>query len=98
MAFGGASASAAATAARAASGTLGPRLDHRQRDPLPFVIDTHYPGRHHVADAHHVVRALDVAVGELADVDQARVLQPDVHEGAEVHDVQDGPLQLHAGG
>ena len=77
---------------------LGPRLDHRQRDPFPLLVDAHHPDRHHVAHAHHVVRALDVAVGELADVDQPRVLQADVDEGAEVDDVQDRPLQLHAGG
>ena len=61
------------------------------------MVDAHHPDGHHVADAHHVVRALDVAVGELADVDQARVLQADVDERAEVDDVEHRPLQLHAG-
>ena len=45
-----------------------PGLTMVKRDPLPLVVDAHDPGRDHVADAHHVVRALDIAVGQLADV------------------------------
>src|SRR5262249_50058460 len=74
------------------------RLDHRQRDALPLLVHAHHPDRDHVADTHHVVRALDVAVGQLADVNQARILQPDIDERAEIHDVQDRAFELHAGG
>ncbi len=74
------------------------RLDHRQRHALPLLIDPHHPDRHHVSHAHHVMRALDVAIGKLADVHQARILETNVDECPKIHHVQDRPLQLHAGG
>ncbi len=73
------------------------RLDHRQRNPLPLLVNPHHPDRHHVAHAHHVVRALDVAIGQLTDVHQTRILEADVDERAEIDDVEDRPFQLHAG-
>ncbi len=39
-----------------------------------------------------------VAIGQLADMHQARVVQADVDKGPEVDHVQHGALQLHAGG
>src|SRR5262249_60056388 len=39
----------------------------------------------------------DVTVGHLADVNQSAVFQADVDKGAEVDDVENGALQLHAG-
>ena len=75
-----------------------PRLDHGQRHALALVVDAHHPDRHHIAHAHHVVRALHVSIGKLADVDQPRILQADVDERPEVDDVQDRALELHAGG
>src|SRR5208337_708543 len=62
------SALAAVLASLRATLPLGPRLDHRQRDPLTLLIDAHHPDRHHVAHAHHVVWGLDVAIGKLTDV------------------------------
>ena len=76
---------------------LGPWLDHGQRDTLPFLIHAHHPDRHHVSHTHDIVRALDVAIGELADMHEPRVLQTDVHEGSEVHHIENRALQLHAG-
>ena len=75
---------------------LGAGRDHRQRHAAALLVHRQHPDRHHVADRHHVVGALDVAVGHLADVDQAAVLQADVDEGAEIDDVQHRALQLHA--
>jgi hypothetical protein len=91
-----ASTAAAARPARRAPRALGAGLDHRQRNPFSLLVDPHDPGRDHVADTDYVVGALDVAVGKLADVDQTGILQADVYERAEVHDIQHGPLQLHA--
>src|SRR5262249_5044389 len=71
--------------------------DHRQPDAAAAGVDRKAPARHQTAHRHHTVVPLDVAVGHLADVDQAAVLQADVDEGAEVDDVEDGPLQFHAG-
>ena len=90
-----ATALAAPRATLAASRTLGPRLHHRQRHPLAFLVDAHHPGRDHVTHAHHIVRALDVTIGKLTDVHQSRVFQTNIHERPEVHDVQDRALQLH---
>jgi hypothetical protein len=75
---------------------LGSRFDHRQRNAFPLLVHSHHPGRDHIADAHHVVRALDVAIGELADVHQPRILEADVDESPEVDHIQDRPLELHA--
>ena len=83
--------SAAALALRA-------RFHHCQRDTLPLLIDTHDPDRHHIAHADHVVRRLDVSIGELTDVNETRVLQADIHERAEIDHVKHGAFQLHAGG
>src|SRR5947208_8857010 len=69
--------------------------DHGQRRPAALGVDVQYPDRHHVADRHYLVRTLDVAVGHLADVHQAAVLQADVHERPERHDVEYGALQFH---
>ena len=81
----------------AAALPFGPGLDHRQRDALSLLIDTHHPDVDHIAHADHVVRTLDITIGKLTDVDQSRVFQPDVHESTEVDHVQHGPLQLHPG-
>jgi hypothetical protein len=75
---------------------LGPRLDHRQRDPLALVIDSHHPDVHHVADAHHVVRALHITIGKLANVHQTRILETNIDKRSEVNHIENRPLQLHA--
>ncbi len=71
--------------------------DHRQRDFLLFRFHLDHPHVYHVADAHHVVRALDVAVRQLADVDEAAFLHADVNESPERHDVEHGAFEFHAG-
>src|SRR5208337_898452 len=48
-----ASLAAALASLRGTTLPLGPRLDHRQRDPLTLLIDAHHPNRHHVAHTHH---------------------------------------------
>ncbi len=75
---------------------LGAGLDHRQRHAVPLLIHRQHPDVDHVADGRHLVGALHVAVGHLADVYQAAVLQADIDERAEVDHVQDRALQLHA--
>ena len=72
-------------------------LHHRQGDPFAFLINAHHPDRHHVAHAHHIVRALDVAIGKLADMNKPRILEADVDEGAKIDHVEHGSLQLHGG-
>src|SRR5205823_3463136 len=75
---------------------FGSRLDHRQRHAAPLLVHRHHPHVDHVADRHHVIRTLDVAVRHLADVDETAILQADVDERPEIDDVQHRPLQLHA--
>jgi hypothetical protein len=60
------------------------------------MVNTHYPHGHHIPHAHDVVRALDVPIRQLADVYQAGILEPNVDECTEVHDVEDSSFELHA--
>src|SRR5205823_5519589 len=73
------------------------RLDHRQRHAVALLVDRQHPNPNDVVDRHDVIGAFDVAVGHLADVHQAAVFETNIDEGAEIHNVQDGALQLHAG-
>ncbi len=43
------------------------------------------------------MRALDVPIGQLADMHETRILQADIDESAEIDHVQDRPLELHSG-
>ena len=63
---------------------------------MSLVIDVQYPNFHHVAHRYDVVRTFNIAVGHLADMDQTAILQADVHEGAEIDDVENGALEFHA--
>jgi hypothetical protein len=74
---------------------LSSRLDHRQRNTLALVIDSHDPDVHHVADTHHVVRTLHITIGKLANVHQTRILETNIDERSEVNDIKNSPLQLH---
>ena len=51
---------------------------------------------HDLADLHDLVRVLDVAVGELADVNQSVLVHADIDECAEVGHVGDHALQNHS--
>ena len=62
------------------------------------MIDVQDPDRHHVADRDDVVRTFHIFIRQLADMRQAGVFEADVDERAEVDDVEDGPLEFHAGG
>ena len=62
---------------------------------MPLLIHRHHPDRDHVADRDDVIGTLDVAIGHLTDVHQAAVFEADVHESAEIHHVEHGPLQFH---
>ena len=99
LALASAAAAATTTTTPAAAGTAGSLRagrHHGERDALSLAVDAQNPDGHDVAHADDVVRAADVAVGELADVDEAGVLEADIDEGAEVDHVQDGALELHA--
>ena len=76
---------------------LGARGNHRQRHAAPRLVDLVHPDLDDVADRHHFVRIADILVGQLADVHQARVVQADVDERAEIDHVQHRARQLHAG-
>ena len=76
--------------------TLLARGDHREGDLLFACLHFHDPHGNHVSDRHDVVRALDVAVGHLADVNQRLSFEPNVNERTERDDVQDRTPQLHA--
>ena len=77
--------------------SLGPRLDHRQRDAATILVDRRHPRANLVADRDDVVRIADVAGAELADVNEAAVGKADVDKRAEIDDVEHRAAQLHAG-
>src|SRR6185437_1080011 len=72
--------------------SFGTGRDHRQRNTMPFLVHRQHPHRHHITDRHHIVGAFDVAIGHLANVNEAAILQADIDEGAEIDDVEDGAL------
>lgn len=61
-------------------------LDQTQGDPAPVGLDPQD------RDLEHLAGAQDLAPGDLADVQQAILLHPEVHEGPEVDDVPDGSV------
>ena len=67
-----------------------------QRDALAVAVDVEHLDLHRVADREDLGRVVDVAPGELGDVDQA-VDAVEVDEGAEVDDVRDLALDDQAG-
>ena len=63
------------------------RISARRAVAQALAVHGDDPDADHVADGGHVVGALDVAVGHLADVDEPDVLQADLDEGAEIDHV-----------
>ena len=70
---------------------VGLRLLEPERDALPLAVDVEHLDLHVLADLEHLGRMVDVAPGELGDVDQA-VHPVQVDEGAEIDDVGDLPV------
>ena len=64
------------------------RLLQAEGDPLPVAVDVEHLDLDLLADVEHLGRMVDVAPGELGDVDQP-VDPVEVDEGAEVDDVRD---------
>jgi len=60
------------------------QIFHTEPYPASLQIHIDYFDRHDIAHADDLERAVDVAVGQLADVHQAVLLDADVDEGAEV--------------
>ena len=71
------------------------RLLEAERDALALAVDVEHADVHLLADLEHLGRVVDVAPGELGDVDQA-VHPVQVDEGAEVDDVGDHALDVLA--
>ena len=67
---------------------IGLRLLEPERDALAVAVDVEHLDLDVLADLEHLGRVVDVAPGELGDVDQA-VHAVEVDEGAEVDDVRD---------
>ena len=67
------------------------RLLEAERDPLALAVDVEHLDLDGLADLEHLGRMVDVAPGELGDVDQA-VHSVEVDERAEVDDVGDLPV------
>ena len=67
---------------------VGLRLLETERDALAVAVDVEHLDLHVLADLEHLGRMVDVAPGELGDVDQA-VHAVEVDERAEVDDVGD---------
>src|SRR6266480_4206965 len=64
------------------------RLLEAERDSLALAVDVEHLDLHVLADLEHLGRVVDMAPGQLADVNQA-VHPVEVDEGAEVDDVGD---------
>ena len=65
-----------------------PRWNHRQRYATPCFVNFQHPHLHNVAHRNNLVRIADIAIGKLADMDQAAVVQADIDESAEINDVE----------
>ena len=70
---------------------VGLGLLEAQGDPLAVAVDVEHLDVDLLADLEHLGGVVDVAPGQLGDVDQA-VDPVEVHEGAELHDVGDDAL------
>src|SRR5205814_9434584 len=70
---------------------VGLRLLEAERDALALAVDVEHLDVDLLADLEHLGRMVDVAPGELADVDEA-VHPVEIDECAEVDDVRDRPL------
>ena len=70
---------------------IGLRLLQPERDPLAVAVDVEHLDTDLLADVEQLGRMVDVAPGELGDVDQT-VDAVEVDEGAEVDDVRDDAL------
>jgi hypothetical protein len=64
--------------------------NHRQGYFAGFRFDVEHPDGHSIADRNDFIRAADVAVGHLTDVNQTAFPQADVYESPERYDIQDG--------
>lgn len=69
---------------------------HREGDPLLCQIDIEHFDIHDIADADRLERMLDELVGDLGYVHQTVLVNPDIHEHAEIDDISDGSLQDHS--
>lgn len=76
--------------------TLRSRLDHRQRNPPTLPIDGQDPHGDDIADRDQFVRAADISIGQLRNMDESTVFKTDVDEDAEIDDVEHRPLEEHA--
>ena len=72
-------------------------LHHGEGDLFAVAINLLDPNLDRIADAHHVARVLDKAVGQLGDVHEAVLVYAHVDEGAKIHDVAHRAFELHAG-
>ena len=70
---------------------------HAESDPVSRNIDLHHAHLDDIPGLHHLVRILDEPVRQLADVNEAVLVDPDIHECTEGGDVGDGAFQPHAG-
>ena len=65
---------------------------HGQADPLFFQLHPQDLHLYDIAYAHHLQRMLDEPVCHLRDMDQAVLMDPDIHKRAEIDHVPDGAL------
>jgi len=67
-----------------------------EADAAPLTVDTDDRHINHISDADDLLRIADEFSPHLADVDQAVLLDTDIHECPKVYDVADGALEDHA--
>ena len=72
-------------------------LAHGETDPLFPLVHLQHRHLHHVSHGHHLGGVPNELVSHLGDVNQAVLVDADVHKGAEVDDVANGARQHHAG-
>ena len=68
----------------------------REGDALARIVDLEHADFDLLADLHDLGRILHERFGELRDVDEAIVVDPDIDERTERGDVRDEPLEHHA--
>ncbi len=71
---------------------------HGECDAFALQIDFHHGDLHALLHFHNVCRVFHKVVRELADVDEAVLVDADVYERAERRDIGDDARQLHADG
>src|SRR5690625_5842846 len=71
-------------------------ITHAQADAFTFEIDLEYAHFDGLSDPHAIPWVAHKLIGQFRNMDQSILAHPNVHKSAEVGDVADHALELHA--